>query len=121
MKIHPAVLMVASGALAAGAGFLGAVQLAAAQEEPLRTVTVDVGTGAQGEIGPPGPQGPIGVPGEEGPQGIPGPQGPVGDTGPQGIPGPPGATECGTGFSEGIVVINAPGGQVTFKTCIMDE
>ena len=41
-------------------------------------------------------------------------------TGPQGPPGPPGTFSCPTGFSEGLLVINHPGGQTTIFTCIKD-
>ena len=42
----------------------------------------------------------------------------TGPTGPQGPPGPAGTVDCGTGYHTGIVVINAPGGQVTLKVCV---
>lgn len=100
--------------MAAGAGFLGAVQLAQAQEEPVRTVTVDVATGPQGPPGETGPQG------EQGEQGIQGEIGPIGPAGPQGPPGE-GGGPCGGAppdYSPGILVINAPGGQVRLWTCL---
>jgi hypothetical protein len=90
--------LVAAGALAAAA-------LTATQQTPTRTVTIDVATGPQGDPGPPGP---------------PGPKGDKGDVGPQGPAGPPGGLVCPTGFSEGDLVINHPGGQVTLFTCLKD-
>lgn len=148
-----ASLLGASLALAVGAGFLTATQIAGAQaEEPLRTVTVDIPTGGEpgpaGPAGPPGPQGEIGPEGQPGVQGEPGPPGELGETGPPGEPGPagpageagpqgergppgeagpvgpagpPGAVECSAGFSQAVVEINAPGGQVVFETCVQDE
>jgi hypothetical protein len=106
--MKPILLLTLGLTLAGGAGFLGAVQLANAQEEPTQTVTIDVATG---------PQGP---PGETGPQGEAGPAGP---TGPSGPPGPPGegGGPCGgapTGYSPGVLVINHPGGQTRIWTCI---
>lgn len=99
--------------MAAGAGFLGAVQLAQAQDEPVRTVTVDVATGP---AGPPGPAGPAGENGPQGAKGETGAQGPVGPMGPPG----PGGTCAGAppGYTAGILVINAPGGQVKIWTCL---
>ena len=83
------------------AGFLGAGGLAAAAisqsaPPPTKTVTVNIPTSATG------------------PQGPPGPPGPKGDTGPQG----PAGLECLQGYSPGILVINAPGGQVKSYTCL---
>lgn len=73
--------------------------LSGAQQEPTRTVTINVATGPTGPAGP------------KGDQGEPGPQGP---------PGPSGATTCPTGYSFGVLKINAPGGQVTLFTCLLD-
>jgi len=95
-------LMLAGLVLASGAGFLTANALGTGTQTPTRTVTVDVGTGTQGPAGPPGPKGD---------QGEPGPAGP---------PGPAGGTTCPPNFSEGLLVINAPGGQVTLFTCLKD-
>ena len=80
--------------LAGGAGYLAAAAIGQGAGEPTRTVTVDVGTGAQG---PPGPQG---------------------ERGPAGPPGPAGQFDCGAGYEVGVLVINAPGGQVRIKTCL---
>jgi hypothetical protein len=41
-------------------------------------------------------------------------------TGPQGPPGPPGEFSCLAGYSPGILVINAPRGQVKTYTCLED-
>jgi hypothetical protein len=108
--MKPVILMIIGLTMAAGAGYLGAVQLAQAQDEPTQTVTIDVATGPPGETGPEGPAGP---PGPEGPPG------PIGPTGPAGEGGGP----CGgapTGYSPGVLVINHPGGQVRIWTCIQN-
>jgi hypothetical protein len=78
-----------------GAGGLTAMAIAQAggAPPPTKTVTINVGTGAQGPPGPPGPKG---------------------DTGPQG----PAGLDCLTGYSPGILVINHPGGQTKIYTCI---
>jgi hypothetical protein len=44
--------------LAAGSGFLTSMALGSSQQEPTRTVTINVATGP---TGPPGPQGPPGA------------------------------------------------------------
>jgi hypothetical protein len=109
------LLGITSTACIAVAGVMAAFAVAgAAQEEPTRTVTINVAEGAQGPPGPPGPAGPAG---EQGPQGEQGLAGPAGPAGPQ---GPPGEFSCIAGFSPGILVINAPGGQVTQYTCLKD-
>ena len=54
-------------ALAASSGYLASVALSQTGAPPTRTVTVDVGTGPQGEPGPAGPAGPPGPQGEPGP------------------------------------------------------
>jgi hypothetical protein len=87
-KRLPLLLTVAALGLAGGAGLLTAVALGQGEQQPTRTVTVDVGTG---ERGPPGPQGP---------------------------PGPPGGTTCPPGFTFAVVVFNAPGGQTRIATCL---
>ncbi|HEY1248640.1 MAG TPA: hypothetical protein VGE97_06615 [Nitrososphaera sp.] len=91
-----AILVGSSLALAAGTGYAASVALGSSNQTPTRTVTINVGTG---ETGPTGPAGP------------PGPPGPKGDTG---------GISCTTGFSEGILVINHPGGHTTISTCIED-
>lgn len=109
------------------AGIMAAVAISGtAQDAPTKTVTIDVATGVKGDTGP---QGPAGAPGEAGPPGPQGITGPAGATGPQGIPGlpgaigatgPPGEFSCIVGYSPGILVINAPGGQVKLYTCLED-
>lgn len=107
----PALLLAVGLVLAVSAGFLTAQAFGTSAQEPTRTVTVNVGTGPQGEPGPPGPRGPVGPVG---------PAGPKGDTGPTGPVGPTGGVNCPSGFSEGDLVINHPGGQVTLFTCLKD-
>jgi len=116
MKITPKVtILVVTGSVMAGAsGFLGATALSEAASEPLKTVTVDVGTGI------PGPPGPIGPKGDTGAQG---PRGPIGERGPAGPQGPPGSSgsPCAgapAGYEPGILQINGAGGQVKIFTCI---
>jgi hypothetical protein len=123
------IFVVLGLALTGAAGVLAATAItASAQQEPTRTVTVDV----EGPQGPPGPVGPAGPPGPKGDQGDPGPQGAKGDQGeqgPQGIAGPAGPQgppgeggPCGAnappGYEPGILVLNAPGGQVRLFTCL---
>jgi len=122
MKITPKVtILVVTGSVMAGAsGFLGATALSQAASEPLKTVTVDVGTGIPG---PPGPTGPPGSTGPKGDAGAQGPRGPIGEqgpTGPPGPPGPPGSPCAGApeGYVPGILQINGAGGQVKIFTCI---
>src|SRR5262252_1952096 len=87
--------------LAGGAGFLAATAFGVGSKSDAQTVTINVATGPKGEQGPPGPAG------------LPGPKG---DTGP---PGPAGSgLTCPTGFAEGELVINHPGGQTTLWTCL---
>ena len=138
MKL-PVVVGIISLLLAGAAGFFVATSTGSAAK--IRTVTVNVATGPKGPAGPvgpagpkgvagpkgpPGPIGPVGEPGPVGPKGDrgpPGPVGPVGEPGPagpkgaQGEPGPPGG-QCPAGFSQGELVINHPGGQVTLWTCL---
>lgn len=106
--------------MAAGSGFLAATALSQEPPGPTRTVTVDVGTGEQGPPGPPGPAGETGARGPAGPQGERGAQGPIGPIGPQGPAGTGGGPCTGAppGYEPGILVINAPGGQVRIFTCL---
>jgi len=104
-------------ALAGTSGFLASAAIGGSQQTPTKTVTVDVATGPQGPPGPAGPPGPKGDIGEPGP---PGPKGATGATGPQGPQGPPGDFTCIAGYSPGILVLNAPGGQVKLYTCLQD-
>ena len=121
-KPTPKVLLVGSLCLAAGAGGLAVAELASGQEPsgPTRTVTVDVATGPQGPTGPAGetgPRGPAGPQGEQGETGAIGPQGPPGPTGTGGGP----CTGAPASYEPGILVINAPGGQVRIFTCLEPE
>src|SRR5215467_7549594 len=111
LKSLGTMTLLAAGAsliLAASAGFLTANALGITSQEPVKTVTINAGEGATGPTGPAGPTGPKGDTGD---------QGPKGDTGPA---GPPGGVTCPTGFSDGILVINHPGGQVSIFTCLKD-
>ena len=112
-----------------GSGALVAAALGQAGTGPLRTVTVDVGTGVQGPpgdtgppgaTGPPGPKGDTGSSGPKGDPGVQGPRGPIGEQGPPGPPGPAGNPCEGapTGYEPGILQINGAGGQVKIYTCI---
>lgn len=83
------LLMAASLAAAAGGGFLTSQAVMA--QDGVRTETITVKDGEQGPAGPPGPKG---------------------------DKGEPGAQTCPTGFEQGRLVINHPGGQVTIATCL---
>lgn len=125
------ILAVAGASAFVAAGGLGAAAVIAQGDQvPTKTVTVDVGTGEQGAPGPvgpkgePGERGPAGPKGETGPRGAVGPAGPQGDKGEKGDAGPqgpPGDTTCPTGSSFGRLVLNAPKGQVSIYTCILDD
>jgi hypothetical protein len=83
-------LLVAVGlGLAGASGFLASSAIGQT-DEPVRTVTVNVPTGAQGPAGPPGP------------------------------PGPPGVAACPAGYTAADLRINHPGGQVTVRTCLKE-
>lgn len=103
-------LLLASGLAGTATGGFFASQAinANAQGTATRTVTINVATG------PAGPTGPIG------PRGAQGAQGDKGDKGETGPPGPAGTTNCPTGYSNGRLVINHPGGQTAIFTCIAD-
>jgi hypothetical protein len=124
--VRPGVnLLLAAGmALTASAGFLASQALSAATAEPTRTVTVNVGEGTQGPPGPAGPAGPPGPKGDQGERGATGEQGPAGPRGPAGPAGPPGSGGGGpcagapAGYEPGVLVLNAPGGQVRLWTCL---
>ena len=79
--------------LMAGAGAFAATALTASNQQATTTTTISI---TQGPTGPTGPAGPTG------------PQGPQGDAG----------LACPTGYVEGDLVINHPGGQVTLFTCL---
>jgi hypothetical protein len=100
MKWLPRGLAAASLLLAGTSGFLASTVLAQGGE-PIRTVTVDVATGPQGPAGPIGPQG------ETGPAGNSSGGGPC--------------TGAPPGYSAGVLLINAPGGQVRVWTCLGPE
>lgn len=94
-----------AGALAATAtgGFFTSQAVMA--QDSVKTVTIDVGKGEKGDPGPIGPAGPAGPKGEKG------------NVGPA---GPAGGLVCPTGFVEGKLIINHPGGQTTIFTCLED-
>ena len=100
--------MTLSIGLAGAAGVLTATAFSGSSQAPTKTVTIDI------TPGPPGPKG------DTGPQGIKGDIGPQGVKGDVGPPGPTGGLVCPTGFSEGDLVLNHPGGQVTLFTCLKD-
>lgn len=127
MKPGVNVLLAAGLALTATAGFLTSQAFSAGTAEATRTVTVDVGSGTaggQGPTGPPGPPGPAStVPGPKGEKGDEGARGPAGPPGPQGPPGTGGGgggpcAGAPAGYEPGILVLNAPGGQVKLWTCL---
>lgn len=96
-------------ALAGTSGFFAAKALGQ-DGEPIRTVTVALETGPQGPVGAPGPKGDTGPAGPKGEQGPPGPRG---------LPGISGTCAgAPPGYSAGILVLNAPGGQVRIWTCL---
>lgn len=107
------VIVLGSALVVAGAsGFFTALATGAGDSaEQVRTVTVNVGRGEQGPPGPPGPRGATGPKGEQGERG---PRGEQGEQGPRGPAGP----SCPDGYEGGVLVINAPGGQVTTWTCL---
>jgi hypothetical protein len=90
LKTRASQLLMA-GALTATAagGFLTSQAVMAQNGIPTETITIE-----NGEPGPAGPPGPKGDKGE------------------------PGGTTCPTGFQQGRLVINHPGGQTTIATCI---
>lgn len=92
------IALVVGGVLLAGAGGMAvSAYTAATQNEPTRTVTIDVATGPKGDIGPPGPPGP------------------------QGEQGAPGSPNCPTGFSHADVVFIQQGkGPTTLFACVKD-
>lgn len=112
----PQILVVSSLALAGIGGFFAAVSMGATDQVAARTVTVDIPPGGTGATGPAGPPGPQGERGPAGPAGPPGPQGPAGPAG----TGTTGGLSCPAGYSEGELVINAPGGQTRLWTCLHD-
>lgn len=111
MRRSNILAVVGSSAFIAAGGLGAAAVIAQGGQVPTKTVTVDVGTGEQGLPGPTGPAG------DRGPAGEPGARGPAGPAGPQ---GPPGDVTCPDGSSFGKLVLNAPKGQVSIYTCIVD-
>ena len=125
-SIGPKTLAISGSSLvlAGASGFLVATALGQSTAEAVRTVTVDFPPGGTGSVGPAGPPG---SQGERGPIGPLGPIGPIGPPGPQGERGPPGPAGSGgggpcagapAGYEPGILVLNAPGGQVRIWTCL---
>lgn len=123
LKSRASVLFLSGALTATAAGGFFTSQAVMAQDG-VKTVTIDVGVGEKGDPGPIGPEGPEGPAGPDGPKGDKGEQGDagaVGLTGPAGPAGPKGDTggvTCPTGFVEGKLVINHPGGQTTIFTCL---
>lgn len=115
MRISPTVLAVGGAVLCITGGAVTSQALSSGTATPVRTVTVDVSKGAKGD---PGPRGPAGadstVPGPEGPRGPVGPQGPAGTGGGGGGP----CAGAPSGYEPGVLVLNAPGGQVHLWTCL---
>jgi len=109
MKI-PLALTLLGLLLASTAGFLTAATVGTGATQ-VRTTTVNVGSGQRG---PQGPQGPPGPAGPAGPKGDPGKQGSQGDRGPAG----PAVLACPSGYEEGVLQLNAPGGQTRIWTCL---
>jgi hypothetical protein len=89
--------------LAAGGLAAAAISALGSAPAPTKTVTVNVGEGTTGPTGTRGPSGAAGV---------------SGPTGAVGATGPSGGFECLAGYSPGILVLNAPGGQTKIYTCI---
>jgi hypothetical protein len=116
MKLGVNVLLGAGMLLTATSGFLASQALSAGNATPVRTVTVDVSQGGQG---PPGPAGPKGEQGDPGPAStVPGPRGPAGPPGPAGEGGGGPCAGAPAGFEPGVLILNAPGGQVRLWTCL---
>src|SRR5215831_21037185 len=101
------IYAVVGTAASLGAGGLAAAAISAggSAPPPTKTVTVNVGEGGTGPTGPAGATGPKGATGLSGPTGLVGPTGPAG------------ALECIAGYAPGILVLNAPGGQVKLYPC----
>jgi hypothetical protein len=117
MSLGVNALLAAGLALTGGSGFLASQALTAGTAEQTRTVTVNVGKGTEG---PPGPPGPAGERGPAGPAGadstVPGPRGSAGPPGPPGTGGP--CAGAPDGYQAGVLVLNAPGGQVRLWVCL---
>ena len=83
-----AVIVTLASLALAGSAGFLTAQALSSQAQPTRTVTINLRNGATGPAGPRGPTGPAG------------------------------SQSCPAGFSEGELVINHPGGQVTIVTCL---
>src|SRR5215831_2376089 len=91
IKTNKGLFLVVFGlGLAVSTGFLSAYALGSSGILPAKTVTINVATG---------------------------PTGPKGDIGPT---GPTGGVNCPSGFTQGLLVINHPGGQTSIWTCLKD-
>jgi hypothetical protein len=90
LRNRSSVLLMAGAMTATAAGGFFTSQAVMAQDG-VRTETITVKDGEPGPAGPPGPKG---------------------------EKGEPGAQTCPTGFEQGRLVINHPGGQVTIATCL---
>lgn len=125
IKGKASVLLMAGalGATASG-GYFASQAINADAQQSIKTVTITLANGEKGDPGPTGPTGPAGPKGATGAKGEQGAKGEVGAAGAAGPPGPPGpkgdtgGITCPTGFVEGKLVINHPGGQTTIFTCI---
>jgi hypothetical protein len=117
----PGSAFIAIGALSlVASGGLAAAAISQQSQAPTKTVTVNIPTGgATGPTGPAGVKGPAGATGATGASGAVGATGARGPAGARGATGPAGL-ECIAGFSPGVLVINAPGGQVIQYTCLKD-
>jgi hypothetical protein len=124
MRASNALLATSITAFIAAGGFGAAAVVAQTSPGDVKTVTIDVGKGEKGDTGPAGPIGPAGPKGDTGAKGAQGDKGEAGAVGPAGPPGPkgdkgePGSQACPTGFVNGILIINHPGGQTKIATCL---
>jgi hypothetical protein len=95
--VKTTAILAAALALAGTSGFFASKAIGIGSQQPTRTVTIDVGTGAQGQPGPAGPPGP------------------------KGDPGTPGAESCPAGYSfAALVIIQQGKGPTQIATCIKD-
>lgn len=90
LKTRASQLLLAGALVSASAGGFFTSQAVMAQDG-VKTETITVKDGEPGPAGPPGPKG---------------------------EKGEPGGTTCPTGFVQGRLVINHPGGQTTIATCL---
>lgn len=109
-------LLIAVGlSLTATSGFLAAKALSSGDSAQTKTVTLSV---TNGPPGPKGDTGPAGPPGPEGPKGQEGPKGPAGPAGTGGSGGGGPCAGAPDGYEAGVLVLNAPGGQVKLWVCL---